>query len=101
MIAKCVNPACGTPFRYLRGGRLYLVDFPAAAAEMTNPNPMTNGTHFSEFFWLCEECCQSMQIVVEKSGDVILLAGSERQTVCCKSAVSGTGIAEVLGSGAA
>jgi hypothetical protein len=76
MTAKCVNPACATPFRYLRGRRLFLVDSPTDPAALVNLGAMTSAAHFSEFFWLCENCCQSMHVVVEKSGEVILLAGS-------------------------
>ena len=29
MIAKCANPDCNVAFRYLRGGKLFLLDIPA------------------------------------------------------------------------
>ena len=81
MTAKCVNPPCSAPFRYLRGGKLFLVDSATDPADSATLGAMTSAAHFSEFFWLCERCCQNMRIVVEKSGEVILLAGSDRQPI--------------------
>lgn len=62
---------------------MVLVDLPVAE-ELINPGAMTNAVRLSEFFWLCEQCCQSMRIVVENSGNVMLLAGSERQSIRCR-----------------
>ena len=81
MVATCVNPACATPFRYLRGGRLFLVNLPADPGDLSRLGAMTNAAQFSEFFWLCEHCCLTMRIVVDKSGEAILLKGSERQAI--------------------
>jgi hypothetical protein len=79
MVTHCVNPACDTPFRYLRGGRLFLVDSPALPGgnHHSRPNPF----RVSEFFWLCEECSESMRIILDKSGDVVLVAGEQPQQI--------------------
>lgn len=71
MTTKCVNPACGVPFRYLRGGRLFLVDRPSDARDR-DESPMTDGSRISEFFYLCENCCKIMQVILDKGGAVVL-----------------------------
>ena len=71
MTTKCVNPACGVPFRYLRGGRLFLVDRPSDAREK-DESPMTDGSRISEFFYLCEVCRKTMQVILDKGGAVVL-----------------------------
>jgi len=76
MVTHCVNPACDTPFRYLRGGRLFLVDSPSVL-QGSNHDPQSNTVRLSEFFWLCEQCSQSMQIMLDKTGDVVLVAGEQ------------------------
>ena len=84
MTAKCVNPACGAPFRYLRGGKLFLVDSLAISQDVSRISSMSNIPRTSEFFWLCEKCCNSMRVVVEKSGEVVLVGGSERQRIVAR-----------------
>ena len=81
MTAKCVNPACGTPFRYLRGGKLFLVDSPTTIEDLPQIGSMSNTARFSEFFWLCEQCCHSLRIVVEKSGEIMLVGPSQRLAI--------------------
>jgi hypothetical protein len=81
MTTKCVNPACSAPFRYLRGGKLFLVDSPAMVQDVSRISSMSNMPHTSEFFWLCEKCCRSMRFALEKSGDVVLVGRSERQRI--------------------
>jgi hypothetical protein len=76
MVTRCVNPTCDTPFRYLRGGRLFLVDCPSVP-NTNSHHPAPKTVRASEFFWLCEECSQSMSIIVDKSGSVVLLAGDK------------------------
>ena len=39
---------------------------------------MSNTAQIAEFFWLCEQCCQFLTIVVEKSGEIMLLGDSQR-----------------------
>jgi hypothetical protein len=80
MVSHCVNPACDAPFRYLRGGRLFLVDCPSVL-HSNNQHPQPHTVHLSEFFWLCEKCSQGMRVMLDKTGDVILVAGEQPQQV--------------------
>ena len=55
MLHKCANPACSTPFRSLREGKLFLAEtFP------TDLNSHFDGTRRKirrrEHFWLCDAC---------------------------------------------
>jgi len=72
MTTKCVNPACGVPFRYLRGGKLFLVDRPGDSHGGDPAGAMTDGSRVSEFFYLCEACCKTMQVILDKGGAVVL-----------------------------
>lgn len=59
MISQCANPKCGTPFHYLRGGRLYRFDLRRPAEPCADvPNSICAGkpSHASVYFWLCEKC---------------------------------------------
>jgi hypothetical protein len=65
MVKTCANPACATPFRYWRGGKLFRCDIKAPSEpcrdvphQICQPKPIRS----SVFFWLCEKCCSSMTL---------------------------------------
>lgn len=66
MIAKCANPDCNVAFRYLRGGKLFLLDIPRGAG--------CEGIHRRrlEYFWLCDRCSATMKVVVKESGEAAI-----------------------------
>ncbi|HSM86873.1 MAG TPA: hypothetical protein VLT16_12005 [Candidatus Limnocylindrales bacterium] len=49
MVSQCANPYCGTPFVYLRDGRLYAV-------------PRRNPSAMIEYYWLCSSCASEMDL---------------------------------------
>ena len=59
MLAKCVNPGCSKPLRYLRDGRIFHIDRSAPFADGGKQS------HNIEHFWLCGDCCQSMTVLFE------------------------------------
>ncbi len=66
MITKCANPSCSSVFRYLRGGKLFLVDKPpfvkaANSQDLKNPPG-------PEYFWLCASCIQTMTVIRDPAG---------------------------------
>jgi len=65
MIAKCANPACSAPFRSLREGRVFVkeieADPPAVGGERSRQ---------PQYFWLCNLCCRTLTVVVEKGKGV-------------------------------
>jgi hypothetical protein len=71
MLAKCANPSCSTPFRYLEAGKLFrLEDDPREAL----------GAHKPEYFWLCSNCSESMTLRLDESTGVRLVAGGDLGT---------------------
>lgn len=66
MVAKCANPVCGTPFRYFRGGRLFLID--GSRANVLGEEPIHRKARTPEYFWLCEQCCSTMAIDLDNNG---------------------------------
>ncbi|HUN89351.1 MAG TPA: hypothetical protein VMU28_11195 [Terriglobales bacterium] len=57
MVAKCINPYCHRPFRYVGRGKLFAIEYPPT---------FESGSHFRirENFWLCEECAQMMSVAI-------------------------------------
>ncbi len=56
MLAKCVNPDCSKPLRYLRDGKIFHIDRAASVPEAGKQS------HNVEHFWLCGDCCQEMTV---------------------------------------
>lgn len=57
MVAKCLNPTCSAPFRYLSDGRIFHLEIPVAG---------DNGTSRKrEYFWLCDRCCSRFTVVLK------------------------------------
>jgi len=57
MLSKCFNPACNTLFRYLRDGRIFQLEIPAAPGNHSSQ-------HRREYFWLCGCCCSEFSVVL-------------------------------------
>jgi hypothetical protein len=57
MLSKCLNPACSTPFRYFRDGRIFNI-------ETTSPSKTDGSVRRREFFWLCGACSTTMKVTV-------------------------------------
>jgi len=65
MVAKCANPSCNAPFRYLSEGRLFRLETAVGKYEC---------------FWLCAECASKMSLKVAWGRGVVAVpasAGSE------------------------
>jgi hypothetical protein len=60
MLSKCANASCSAPFLYLHSGKLFRMDVPV------DSTPGNNGEKKSacrvEFFWLCNECANTMTL---------------------------------------
>ena len=47
MVVKCANPSCGVKFRYLRGGKLFLLEMPPFVPDGRGKTPgKPNAVHF-------------------------------------------------------
>ncbi len=54
MLAKCSNPSCFAPFRYLQEGRLFRLE--------SDPALRTGNCSHVEYFWLCDRCSSTMTL---------------------------------------
>ena len=52
MLAKCSNPSCSAPFRYLGNGKLFRLE--------EDPALRTCQSNRREYFWLCDGCSSTM-----------------------------------------
>jgi len=59
VLSCCLNPACGTPFRYLQEGRIFSIE--RAVALPGSPEPQ----RLIEHYWLCGPCSLHLKVVVE------------------------------------
>jgi hypothetical protein len=57
MVAKCINPHCTTPFHYLRGGKIILLNFRGYRGGREDVHH-----RWAKYFWLCDSCAQSMTV---------------------------------------
>ena len=57
MLAKCANPTCSAPFRYLHEGKLFRLD-PGAGP----PSPEGRVARQLQYFWLCDRCARTMTL---------------------------------------
>ena len=57
MLAKCANPTCSAPFRYLHEGKLFRLD-PGAGP----PSPAGRQPRQLQYFWLCERCAHTLTL---------------------------------------
>ncbi len=72
MLSKCANPACSTPFQYLRDGKLYQIELDANAQSglhLVGKKP----AHKVEHFWLCGACAKLMTLAYMRGKGVITL----------------------------
>ena len=54
MLAKCSNPSCFAPFRYLEKGRLFRLE--------ADPPLRASTSNRAEYFWLCDRCSSTMTL---------------------------------------
>jgi hypothetical protein len=94
MVSKCANPACSTPFHYLREGKVFRVEVevpPPLASEDTIEFPNGNKIPFLvakrkpgrklEHFWLCGTCAQTMSLLFDKDNGVTVLPKPQARAV--------------------
>ncbi len=75
MLSKCANPACSTPFQYLREGKLFQLETdspPAGGIHLLGKKP----GHKVEHFWLCGPCSEQMTLAFQRGKGVITLPRS-------------------------
>ena len=76
MLSKCANAGCPARFRYLHAGKLFRFD---TGLESSAAQPNGKATQRVEYFWLCEECAQSLTINYEPGVGMITIPLSEKR----------------------
>ncbi len=65
MISKCANPACPTPFHYMREGKVFRMEFDAEPNSVGPPvTGLPKPPRRVEHFWLCGACAATLTMVV-------------------------------------
>ena len=64
MLAKCANPLCSVPFRYLESGGLFRLE----SDPLDSSDPRT-----PEYFWLCRSCSATMTLRLDESAGVAIV----------------------------
>lgn len=67
MVTKCANPSCSASFRYLRGGKLFLVDLHRFHSA-SEPGGAAADKRAVEHFWLCDRCSLDLTVTVDSRG---------------------------------
>ncbi len=75
MVTKCANPLCSASFRYLRGGKLFLVDLHRSSSGSERGGP-AGGKRVVEHFWLCERCSSELTVTVDSTGQAAVARAS-------------------------
>jgi hypothetical protein len=52
----CANPECGAELKYLRGGRLYLMEREPFTRQESGPRFVASHVSVRRYFWLCPSC---------------------------------------------
>lgn len=68
MLSKCANPACTTPFHYLRDGRLFQLE---TGVNTPDHPEQRKGARRIEYFWLCNSCAVKLTLRYERGVGVI------------------------------
>ena len=64
MLSKCANPTCPTTFRYLHGGRLYVI---ASRETLAGHKPSCSSKSGQlEYAWLCSSCSLYLTIQIDE-----------------------------------
>ena len=94
MVSKCANPACSTPFHYLREGKVFRIEMevtPPITSEETIE--LSNGSKVPflvaarkparkvEHFWLCGACSQSMNLLFDKDTGITVIPKQQARAV--------------------
>jgi hypothetical protein len=70
MLNKCANPSCGCSFRYLRSGRLFLIE--NGSGSNGHRLSSRDGTRRIQYFWLCERCAPTMIVQLDGAGNPVV-----------------------------
>lgn len=79
MLSKCANPACSNVFRYLREGKLFLIEFEARPGKSDAASQKAGTCRAIDYAWLCSSCCRDMTVGIDAEDNVRVIRKSEEQ----------------------
>ena len=101
MVSKCANPACSTPFHYLREGKVFRVEVEVTPAAMPGDLAgLSNGTKVPflvktrkpnrkvEHFWLCGPCSLTMSLTFDKDLGINVIPKPQARAASAAAAAS-------------
>ncbi len=59
MNIQCANPECSAELKYLRGGRLFLMEREPYAKQESGPRFVQSHVSVRRYFWLCSACANT------------------------------------------
>ncbi len=62
MNIPCANPACCAELKYLRGGRLYLMERESFLQTNDGRRSLQGNASVRRYFWLCQSCASAYTI---------------------------------------
>ncbi len=77
MLSKCANPTCSNTFRYLREGRLYLINSISRLDERERLSATASKSRSPEYAWLCSMCSSYMTIDIDETNGTIVVCKIE------------------------
>ena len=72
MLAKCANPSCHVPFRYLHEGKLFVVPKRPKGSGDGSANS-TQGASCLDYYWLCHACANNLRVSFQDDDKMLLL----------------------------
>ena len=73
MVETCANPACSEKFRRLSEGRIVVIEVQANDEKSQNARQL-------QYFWLCNSCCHTMTVMLDRSKGVLVVPLPESGT---------------------
>jgi len=82
MLHKCANPACPSPFRSLRHGKLFLLETDPAAPSSSSAqaNRRDRLARRVERYWLCDGCSSILTLTFERGRGMVTVPLPARNT---------------------
>lgn len=89
MNMSCANPDCKAELKYLRGGRLFLMEKRPKVPHLASYDPpgSTRPVMMRRYFWLCESCAKTYSIRrwTDDGVEIIPLHGVKRPVPAMRS----------------
>jgi hypothetical protein len=75
MVSKCANPACSTPFQYMREGKLFRFEDLETLADRSRPHLVgeRKTARRTEHFWLCGPCSLTVTVSFDSQRGIVVV----------------------------